>query len=68
MVGKRRLTKPTFGVVLETGLATSVPAGEIIEIPTASNNGDRTVDVILDRKKLMMFTSDLARRSEPIDS
>ncbi|MFC5861775.1 hypothetical protein ACFPT7_05685 [Acidicapsa dinghuensis] len=68
MVGKLRLTKPTFGVAAETGLATAVPAGQIVEIPIAARKGDRTVDVLWNGKKVMMFVSDLRDRSQPIDS
>lgn len=67
MVGKRSLTKPTFGVVVATGLAVSVPAGQIIEIPVAVIEGNRTVDVIWNRQKVMMFVSDLKERSQSIN-
>ena len=68
MVGNRRLTKPTLGVVLGTGCATTVPAGQIIEIPDAVPEGYLTVDVIWDGKQLMMFLSDLEDRSQNIGS
>ena len=68
MVGKHRLTKPTLGVVLETGQAVILPVGQVVEILTRPIPGDRTIDVIWDGKKLMMFVSDLGYRSEPINS
>ncbi len=66
MVGKRRLNKSTFGVVIETGLGLVIPAGQVIDIPTASVEGHRTVDVLWGRKKVMMFVSDLGDRSQEI--
>ena len=66
MVGKRRLTKATLGVVLDTGLAAIVPAGQVIEIAITPLHGERTVDVFWDGKKLMMFVNDLKDRSQEI--
>ncbi len=68
MVGKHRITKPTLGVILETGLAVIVPVWQVVEVLIMPIPGDRTIDVIWDGKKLMMFVSDLGYRSEPIDS
>ena len=68
MVGKHCIIKPTLGVVLETGVAVIVPVGQVVEILTTPIHGDRTIDVIWDGKKLMMFVSDLGYRSQPIDS
>ena len=67
MVGKRRLTKSTFAVVLETHISIPVPAGQVIEIPVAPEAGAHTVDVIWNGEKLMMFVRDLGDRSQPID-
>ena len=66
MVGRRRLTKPTLGVYLATSDATSIPAGTIIEIPIAPVEGVRTVDVIWNGEKLMMFVNDLESHSHEI--
>ena len=63
MADKRRLTKPTLGIVLETGVAVTVPAGQVVEMVTTPIHGEHTVDVIWDGKKLMMFVSDLEDRS-----
>lgn len=68
MTGKRRLIKPTFGVVMGTGLAMAVPAGQVVEIVTAPGQGSRTVDVIWDGKTVMMFVSDLGDRSQEISA
>lgn len=68
MVGKRRVTKPTLGVVMYTGLPMTVPAGEIVEIPTAPPEDDRTIDVLWNGVAMMMFVSDLEARSQPTDS
>lgn len=68
MVAKRRLTKPTLGVIAaESGAIVKVfPAGTIIEILAAPAEGNRTVDVIWDGKTVMMFVSDLRDRSREI--
>lgn len=68
MIGKRRLTKPTLGVVVATGCAESVPIGSIIEIPIAPGEGNRTVDILWDGRRLMMFVNDLQERSQEIGS
>lgn len=68
MIGKRRLIKPTFGVVIGTGLAMSVPAGQIVEIMATPAEGSRTVDVVWDGKEVMMFVSDLGDRSQEISA
>lgn len=68
MVGKRRLIKATFGVVLETGLAVVVPEGQIVEISPPPAEGNRTVDILWNDKKVMMFVNDLIERSLSIDS
>ena len=68
MVGKHRLTKPTLGVVPETSQAVILPVGQVVEILTTSIQGNRTIDVIWEGKKLMMFVSDLGYRSQPIGS
>jgi hypothetical protein len=68
MVGKHRLTKPTLGVVVETSQAVILPVGQVVEILTTSIQGNRTIDVIWEGKKLMMFVSDLGYRSQPIGS
>ena len=67
MVGKRRVKKPTLGVVMYTGLPMTVPAGEVLEIPIAPPYEDRTVDVLWNGVAMMMFVSDLEARSQPID-
>lgn len=67
MLGKRRLTKPTLGIVAETGMAMAVPAGQIIEIRTPTAEENRTVDVICNGAVLMMFVSDLKTRSQPCE-
>jgi hypothetical protein len=67
IVGKRRLTKATFGVILEASTAVSVPAGQVVEILTTPIHGERTIDVIWDGKKVMMFVSDLGDRSQPFN-
>ena len=68
MVGKRRVTKPTLGVVMYTGLPMTVPVGQVLEIPIAPPEGDRTIDVLWNGVALMMFVSDVKARSQPIDS
>lgn len=68
MLGKRRLTKPTLGVFMETGCAQAIPAGNVIEIPIAPPEGNRTVDVLWGDKQLMMFVNDLQTRSQAINS
>ena len=68
MVGKRRLTKPTLGVVMATGLAAIVPAGAVLEIPVSPLEEHRTVDVLWNGTALMMFVTDVETRSHPIDS
>ena len=68
MFGLRRITKPTLGIFLDTGGATVVPVGTVIEIPIAPTGGVRTVDVIWDGRKLMMFVSDLQDRSHEIST
>lgn len=66
MAGHRRLTKPTLGIVIATGSALVIPAGQIIEISADPDEGNRTIDVIWDGKKLMMFVNDLRDRSHEI--
>jgi hypothetical protein len=66
MVGQRRITKPTLGVIVETGCATVIPAGQIIEILIAPPETNRTVDVLWDGGKMMMFVNDLTDRSQEI--
>jgi hypothetical protein len=68
MIGRRRLVKPTLGVLIETGCARSIPAGNVIEIPVAPPQGNRTVDVIWQGEQLMMFVNDLQDRSQAIDA
>ncbi len=68
MVGEHRITKPTLGVVLETGQAVIVPVGQVVQVLIMPIPGDRTIDVIWNGKKLMMFVSDLGYRSQPINS
>ncbi len=67
MIGKRRLTKPTLGIAIATGLAVIVPRGQAVEIVTTPIYGERTVDVLWDGQKLMMFVSDLKDRSQEMD-
>jgi hypothetical protein len=68
MVGKRRLTKPTLGIAMEAGIAVTVPPGQAVDIVTTPIYGERTVDVLWNGQKLMMFVSDLEDRSQEIDS
>lgn len=64
MVGKVRLLKSTLGIFSATRLATAVPEGSIIEIPTAPLRDARLIDVIWDGKPMLMFIQDLRERSE----
>lgn len=66
MTIKRFLTKPTLGIVFETGCAIIVPPGQIVEIAILPPEGNRTVDVTWDGKPLMMFVNDLQNRSREI--
>ena len=64
MVGKVRLLKSTLGIFSATRLATAIPEGSIIEIPTVPPQDARMVDVIWDDNAMLMFVQDLRERSE----
>jgi len=66
MVGKRRVIKPILGVVMYTGIAITVPAGEVLDILVAPPEGDRTIDVMWKGQALMMFVADIKARSRPV--
>jgi hypothetical protein len=66
MDGKRQLLKPTLGVVIRTGAAVIVPAGQIVAILTPTVDERETVDVIWSGKHLMMFVRDLEERTQSI--
>ena len=67
MRGRFRLIKATLSVCLSTRGAQSIPAGAIIEIPSAPAEGNRTVDVLWDGRAMMMFVADLRERAVPVD-
>lgn len=52
---------------MATGLAASVPAGEIVEIVASPGEGSRTIDVLWSGKRVMMFASDLEERSLAVE-
>ena len=66
MVGKYRLLKPTLGVVTATHVAMSVPEGSLLEINTAPEVGDRTVEVLCDGDTIVMFVRDITERTNKI--
>jgi hypothetical protein len=66
MVGKRRLTSSTLGVLKATRIAQPVPAGAIIEIRVEPAESDRMIDVIWEGQAYMMFVRDLLDRGQEI--
>ena len=66
MVGKYRLLKSTLGVVTATHIAMSVPEGSILEIHTAPEVGDRTVEVLCNGGTIVMFVRDITERAEKL--
>ncbi len=67
MVERYRLTKPTLGIVAETHLAVTVPEGAILEIATAPQVVDRTVEVRWKGKTMIMFIRDLTERTAKVN-
>ena len=64
MVGRYRLRKATLGSNTETNLGMYMPAGSILEIPTAPQKGDRTVQVSFGGMTMITFVQDLADRAD----
>ena len=67
MLGKYRLTLPTLAMISVDGHheALTVPTGTIVDLNGKTFNGDRLMDVGLEGRTVMMFTSDLRTGSVP---
>jgi len=70
MAAKRyRIKDPTIAMFHdeECGIARKISAGEIVEVPAASLDGNKLVEVIWDGRQVHMFMQDLQTRAEEID-
>jgi hypothetical protein len=45
----------------------TVPVGAIVEVDSATFDGNKLVEVLWDGKRVMMFTQDLRKRGESVD-
>lgn len=48
-------------------VARTVPSGAVVEIAEGPLDGNKLVEVIWDRHRVMMFTQDLRARAEPLE-
>jgi hypothetical protein len=64
-----RMKNPTLAVVIRDGqkVPVRIPKGGEIEVVDGPLDGDRLLDVRWDRKTVLMFTSDIRERGEPLD-
>ena len=65
-IGRYRINEPTLALFQEDGhhVAHIIPAGAFVKVDSKTFDGDKLVDVIWDKKKVMMFTQDLRSRGE----
>jgi len=63
-----RITSPALGLFMHDGFQVShvIPKGAIVHIDEETLNGDKLVEVLWDRKVVMMFTQDLRSRGEKL--
>jgi len=66
-LGRYRINSPTIALFEQDGrhVADTVPAGALIEINSATFDGDKLLEVIWNGKSVLMFTQDLRKRAEP---
>ena len=64
-----RIKDPTIAMSHDDGrgVAYTVSTGAVVEISNGSLDGDKLVEVIWDRKSVLMFTQDLRIRAERIE-
>jgi hypothetical protein len=69
-LGRYRITHPTIALFEEDGrhVANTVPAGAVVEIDSDSFDGNKLLEVVWEGKRVMMFTQDLRRRAEAVNS
>ena len=67
--GRFRIKEPIIALFEENGrhVARMVPAGAVVTIDGPAFDGDKLVNVIWDRRDVMMFTQDLETRAKPVD-
>jgi hypothetical protein len=66
--GKYRIKSPTIALFENNGhhAAALVPVGAIVEVASATFDGDTLVEVIWDERRVIMFSKDLRRRGKDI--
>jgi len=68
--GKRyRLNTPTLAIANEDGQhhPVTVPRGAVVKVVDGPLDGNRLVDVRWEGKTVMMFTTDIRERCQPLD-
>ena len=64
-----RITTPTLAFMFQDGgsrVSLTIPLGGEVEVMDSPLDGNRLVHVFWERKVVMMFTTDIRERAEPL--